>query len=168
MKVVRFGLGLAGAVTLSACAASVTAQPLPRTQHSGGNGARPVAGLVTHGHSQAGTVTGSFSRLGGPISFNGTQPAKQALSGTVQFIRSRSTSGRAQRGPVVIVTVRVGRSGNFSLRLPAGRYQVWGRSPSIIEVLPSGAQRETACSGPLSVTVIPHRTLRLAVTCIVP
>ncbi len=168
MKALRFGVGLAGALALSACATSATAQPPRHMQHSGGNAGRPVAGLVIQEHSQDGTVTGSFSRQGGPISFNGTQPAEQALSGTVQFIRSRSARTPAQRGRVVVVTVRVGRSGNFSLRLPAGRYQVWGRSPSIIEVLPSGAQRETACSGPLSVTVIPHRTLRLAVTCFVP
>ena len=109
-------------------------------------------------------MTGSFSRLGGPTSANGTQ----ALSGTVQFVRSRSARAPVQRDPVASVTVRVGRSGNFSVRLPAGRYQVWGRSPSIIEVLPSGAQRETPCSGPLSVTVIAHRTRRLAVTCVVP
>lgn len=168
MKVLRFGVGLAGALALSACATSVTAQPPRHALHSRGNAAGSVAGLVTHVHSQDGTVTGSFRRVGGPISFDGTQPAEQALSGTVQFIRSRSASGRAQRGPVVIVAVRVGRSGNFSLRLPAGRYQVSGRSPSIIEVLQTGAQRETACSGLQSVTVIPSRTLRLAVTCIVP
>jgi hypothetical protein len=168
MKLLRFGVGLAGALALSACATSVTAQPPRHAQHSRGNAARSVAGLVTQGHSQDGTVTGSFSRVGGPISSDGTQPAEQSLSGTVQFIRSRSARAPAQRGPVVIVTVRVGRSGKFSLRMPAGRYQVWGRSPSIIEVLPSGAQRETPCAGPLPVTVIPHRTLRLAVTCVVP
>ena len=168
MNGLRFGVCLAGALALSACATSVTAQPPRHTQHSEGNVARSVAGLVTRGRSQSGIVTGSFSRQGGSISANGTQPAEQALSGTVQFIGSRSARTPAPRGRVVIVTVRVGRSGNFAIRLPAGRYQVWGRSPSIIEVLPSGAQRETACSGPLSVTVRPHRSLRLAVTCDVP
>ena len=36
MKVLRFGVGLAGALALSACATSVTARPPRHAQHSGG------------------------------------------------------------------------------------------------------------------------------------
>jgi hypothetical protein len=76
------------------------------------------------------------------------------------------------------IEVRVGRSGAFSVSLPPGRYQVSGRSPSVVTVsngatvgvrgVIKGSEWEAPCSQPLSVTVTGHRTVRAAITCYVP
>lgn len=66
------------------------------------------------------------------------------------------------------VTVRVARSGWFSISLPPGRYDVAGRSPYVAEVTASGVERITACSQPLSVTVTARNTARITVICVVP
>jgi hypothetical protein len=105
-----------------------------------------------------GTVTGRFLREGGPLGPGGQQPAERPIQGTIQF-----TAAGHQ-----LITVRVGSSGTFSVSLPAGTYQVAGRSPRIIEVSSDGTQHETPCSQPLSVTVTARHTTKIAVTCIVP
>jgi hypothetical protein len=143
MKVTAWAPAAGLAVLLAACGAS---------------GQAPLAVMRTATHGDDGQVIGTFDRVGGPLGLGGKQPPTIRLMGTVQF-----TS--AQRG---MVAVRVGKSGRFSVWLPAGAYQVSGRSPSIIEVLPTGAQRVTTCSPAVPVTVVPHRTARIAVVCPVP
>jgi hypothetical protein len=82
-------------------------------------------------------------------------------------------------GPGDVVRLRVGKSGAFSLRLPAGTYAVTGRTPSIVEVSNGGAINaqgqvikghgtEAVCSVPLSVTVTPQHTSKITLTCVVP
>jgi hypothetical protein len=69
------------------------------------------------------------------------------------------------------VRVRAGRSENFTVGLPLGRYRVSGRSPAVMTVsngaavtdigqLLSGTAWEAPCSLPLSVTVTAHHTAR--------
>jgi hypothetical protein len=114
-------------------------------------------------------VTGKLVREGGPLGPGGQQPGERPLSGSVAF------SG----GPGEVIHVRVGESGAFSLRLPAGTYAVTGRSPSIITVSNGGmvnAQGQvikghatvSVCSTPASVTMTPPHTARLTLTCVVP
>jgi hypothetical protein len=107
--------------------------------------------------SPRGTVTGRFMLEGGPISLAGRQPSNRPIPGTVQF-----TDGRHR--PLL---AHVGRSGNFSVSLPPGRYTATSRSPRVIEVSNS-TNHETTCSQPLSVTVRPHHTTTITLTCIVP
>jgi hypothetical protein len=119
-------------------------------------------GATTGQHSVTATVTGKFVREGGPLGAGGQQPAEQPLSGTVLFIAGRHR-----------VTVHVGSSGTFSVRLPPGTYTVSGRSPSIVEVGTGTASgqattRETACSVPGPVTVTARHGTRITVACIVP
>lgn len=107
--------------------------------------------------SARGTVTGTLMLEGGPISPGGRLPGKRPIPGTVQF-----TDGRHQ--PVL---AHVDSSGDFSISLPAGSYVVSGRSPQVIQVS-NGASHEAPCSQPVSVTVTPRHTTRVALTCIVP
>jgi len=107
--------------------------------------------------SPRGTVTGRLMLEGGPISLAGRQPSNRPIPGTVQF-----ADGRHQ--PLL---AHVARSGNFSASLPPGRYTATGRSPRVIEVS-NGTNHETTCSQPLSVTVKPHHTTTITLTCIVP
>jgi len=104
------------------------------------------------------TVTGRFLIEGGPMRPGGGQPGERPLRGAVTFT---AAGGR-------IVSVPAGRSGTFSVGLAPGIYHVSGRSPEIMEVSSDGAQHETACSQPLTVHVAAQRTLKIAVTCIVP
>jgi hypothetical protein len=80
------------------------------------------------------------------------------LTGTLTF-------AAGHRG---MVAVHVGKTGRFSIGLPAGNYVVAGRTPSILEVLASGATVEQPCARSISVTVIAGRTVRLSVVCFVP
>ena len=116
-----------------------------------------TAGTVITGTGTT-TVTGRFLIEGGPVRPGGGQPGERPLRGTVTF------TAAGQRP----VSVLVGRSGTFSVALLPGTYHVVGRSPAIVEVSGSGAQHETACSNPLTAHVTGQRTLKIAVTCIVP
>ena len=116
---------------------------------------------ITSAHASRadeGRIIGTFIRAGGPLGPGGMQPPDRPLTGTVQF--------RAAHHPTV--AVRVGKSGTFTVWLPAGTYRVSGRSPSILEVLASGATRESPCSVPQQVAVVTGRALRISVTCSVP
>jgi hypothetical protein len=136
------------ALVLTACGSAAAGQ------HPGGPALTTSAGAHV---SQDGVVAGRFQRVGGPIGAQGQQPAAVLLSGTVQFSRGRQRTD-----------AHVGRSGRFSVALPAGSYRVRGRTPSIEEQLPSGHVRQTWCSAPVSVTVKAGRTEQIAVTCPVP
>ncbi len=105
-----------------------------------------------------GRIIGTFIRAGGPLGPGGKQPRDRPLAGTVQFFAAHHPT----------IAVRVGRSGRFAVSLPAGTYRVSGRSPSILEVLASGATRESACSAEQQVAVVTGRTLQISVTCPVP
>ena len=93
-----------------------------------------------HG-AAAGQVAGRLLREGGPLGSGGQQPGLRPMPGAVAF-----TAPGHRR-----VTVRVGNSGIFSVRLPPGRYQVSG-----------------PCSRPRPVTVTAHHTAHVQIICIVP
>jgi len=105
-----------------------------------------------------GTVTGKFIRVGGPIAVGAPQPKVVRLSGVISFTRPGHN----------VSTVKVDKSGTFSVRLAAGTYAVSGRSPSLTVASGGGRGREMRCSIPLSVQVQPGRTSKIAVTCPVP
>jgi hypothetical protein len=92
-----------------------------------------------------GDVSGRFLMEGGPLGPGGQQPPERAISGRVTFTAAGGHD----------VTVRV------------GRYEVSGRSPSLVEVS-DGSDLELPCSPPLSVTVTAGHTATITVTCIVP
>jgi hypothetical protein len=128
------------ALLLTGCAAAGT-QAAARTQAP----ARTQA---------AGHLTGKLVMEGGPLGPGGRQPGQRPIPGTVTF----TAPGHRQ------VTVQVGRSGAFSLRLPPGKYQVSGRSPSIVGT----GSTELPCSQPLMVTVTARHPATVTVACIVP
>ena len=105
----------------------------------------------------AGRLAGKLVMEGGPMGPGGTQPGERPMSGTVTFTRAGHQA----------VTVKVGSSGEFSVPLPPGRYQVSGRSPDIMEV-DGGHSRELPCSQPSSVVVSAGNTATLTLACIVP
>jgi len=90
-----------------------------------------------------GDVAGRLVRVGGPPSQGGQggQPSLRPMPGTVTF--ASAAHGR--------VTVRVGNSGTFSVRLPPGRYRVSG-----------------PCSRPMPVTVTARHTTHVKIICVVP
>jgi hypothetical protein len=107
--------------------------------------------------SPSGRVTGKLLIEGGPIGPGGQQPGERPIPGTVQFTRS----GRRP------VTARADSSGSFSATLPAGTYDVSGRSALITDAS-NGGRRQTPCSQPLSVSVTSQHTTTITLTCIVP
>jgi uncharacterized cupredoxin-like copper-binding protein len=94
---------------------------------------------------------------GGPLEPGGQQPGERPMSGTVTFTAAGHQA----------VTVTVGSSGEFSVSLPPGRYQVSGRSPGIMEV-DGGRSRELPCSQPTAVVVAAGQAGTLTLACIVP
>jgi hypothetical protein len=99
-------------------------------------------GLV---HPAQGTVHGTFERAGGPAMVKhgkATTPVVP-LAGTVTFTN----------GSVSKISISVGSSGTFSIRLPPETYAVTGAS---------GGQ---ACSVPLTARVRAGETSRISVLC---
>jgi hypothetical protein len=86
-----------------------------------------------------GEVAGRLVRVGGPPGPGG-QAGQQPMPGTVTFASAEHR-----------VTVRVGKSGRFSVQLPPGRYRVSG-----------------PCSRPSPVTVTARRTAHVKIICVVP
>jgi len=164
VKQSRWLLGVAVALALVGCATRPQASSQePSTGKTAAGSAAATASIstgqpTTRRTADQGKVVGIFLREGGPLGPGLHQPALEPLWGTVQFTPRH---GQA-------IAVRVGSSGLFAVWLPAGRYVVSGRTSLIVEQLPSGAQRDAPCSLPLSVTVEPGRTVRIAVTCAVP
>ena len=156
MNLLRAVIGAVAVLILAACVAGT---PHSASQHA----------AVTGHTSARGMVPGRFLLEGGPISPDGRQPGERPIAGTVLF----------SAGPGQAVRVRVGKSGTFSIRLPAGTYHVSGRSPSVMQVsngavigaggkLISGREHERPCTQQQTVTVASGQTARIAVTCIVP
>jgi len=151
---------LDGIRRLSACAA-VLAMAL-----AGCGTARALDHLPGHIITGQGHVAGRFLIWGGTL--KQSQSGPRPIRGVVTF-----TAAGHQR-----VKVRVGPSGVFSASLPPGRYQVSGRSPSVMTVsngavvgvhgLIKGSEWESPCSQPLSVTITAHHTVRASVICYVP
>lgn len=140
MNRVQAVAGIGAALLLAACAA-------------------PAAHVTsTSSEGSYGTVTGQFLREGGPIGRGGQQPAVVRLQGMVTFTAAHHRQ----------VNVRVGRSGDFAVRLPAGKYNVSGRSPGVIEVTSDGKDHETPCSAPMTVTVSTGHVAKIRVVCNVP
>ena len=135
------------ALMLTACGGGL------RGPHAG-----PTTGMRTPAQGGNGKVVGTFIRVGGPLGAGGKQPPSIPLSGTLSF-----SAGHRRA-----VAVRVGKSGRFSVWLPAGTYDVSGRSPSIIEMLASGATLESQCSQQVPVAVVAARTVHISVICAVP
>ena len=108
-------------------------------------------------HPATGHLAGKLVMEGGPLGPGGQQPGERPMSGTVTF----TAAGRQA------VTVTVGSSGEFSVPLPPGLYQVSGRSPDIMEV-DGGRSRELPCSQLTPVVVTAGQTGTLTLTCIVP
>jgi len=108
-------------------------------------------------HPATGHLAGKLVMEGGPLGPGGQQPGERPMSGTVTF----TAAGRQA------VTVTVGSSGEFSVPLPPGRYQVSGRSPDIREV-DGGHSRELPCSQPSPVVVSAGNTAAVTLACVVP
>jgi hypothetical protein len=118
----------------------------------------PAACSAAHDSApSAGTVTGRLVLEGGPLGPNGQQPGIRPIGGTVRFTGGQFGS----------VTVRTTSSGVFSVRLPAGRYQVSDRSPRVQLVSADGTSREE-WSTPVWVTVTAQHTTTITLTSIVP
>jgi len=147
MKLTTWMPALALALMLTSCEAS---GPAP---HAG-----PTPTMRTRAQGDEGRVVGSFTRVGGPLGAGGQQPPSVPLSGTVSFSAAHRRT----------VAVRVGKSGWFAVSLPAGAYSVSGSSPSLLELLASGATRESPCSQQVTVTAVASKTVRIAVICAVP
>ena len=105
----------------------------------------------------SGHLRGKLVMEGGPLGQGGKQPGERPMSGTV-------TLTAAGHQPV---TVKVGSSGTFSVPLPAGRYQVSGASPEVMEI-DGGRSREVPCSQPTSAVVAAGQTATITLTCVVP
>jgi hypothetical protein len=134
-------------LTVAACGVSA-----PRPQ------AGPPAEQHTSPHSGDSKVVGAFIRVGGPLGQGGKQPPTVPLSGTLSF-----SAGHRRT-----IAVRVGKSGRYSVWLPADTYLVSGRSPSMLEVSASGATRESPCSREIRLTIAVGKTMRIDVICPVP
>ena len=103
-----------------------------------------------------GTVVGKLVFQGGPIHAGGRQPGQRPAPGTVRF------TGEHRR-----ITVHVTSSGSFSVRLPAGRYNVFDRSPRVLEMGADGAGHQVWSHVAL-VTVTPHHTTKITLAFIAP
>jgi hypothetical protein len=137
MKPLRISACLLGGLLLTGLAAGCAS-----------TGAQPPA---------SGHLTGRLVMEGGPMGPGGKQPGERPMSGAVTF----TAAGHQP------VTVKVGSSGRFSVPLPAGRYQVSGRSPDITEI-DGGHSRELPCSSPTSAVVTAGQTATITLACIVP
>jgi hypothetical protein len=123
----------------------------------------PGSGPAGHGHPPAGhtqrpadgRITGKFQRVGGPLGPGGKQPPVVALSGTMRFTRAGHQT----------ITVRVGKSGRFAVRLAPGTYRVSGRTP---DIRGEPGDAEATCSLPGAVTVRAGAVRHVTVVCAVP
>jgi len=104
-----------------------------------------------------GTVAGRLMFEGGPLQAGGRQAAPRPIPGTVQF-----ASGHHWH-----ITVHVTGSGRFSVQLPAGRYDVFYRSPRLLQIGTDGVGHQT-WSHAAPVTVIPHHTTNTTLTFTAP
>jgi hypothetical protein len=96
-------------------------------------------------HPAVGTVHGTFERADGPaiVKHGKATTPVTPLAGTVTFTN----------GSVSKVSISVGSSGTFSIRLPPGTYAV------------SGVSGGQACSVPLTARVRARETSRILVLC---
>ncbi len=134
---------LAALLLLTACAADPAQNPADPAQAPAG---------PAHG-----TVTGRLVREGGPLGPGGQPPGTHPIQGTVRF-----TSGLHQ-----VINVQTSRAGTFSVRLPAGRYQVSDRSPRLLLAGADGISRQI-WSRPVTVIVTAHHVTRVTLASIVP
>jgi hypothetical protein len=139
-------VGLLTAALLAGCAVSGPADS-PGTA---------AASRRTPAVALRGLVTGTLRLEGGPMRPGGQQPERRPTPGTIQFAR----------GGHRMISTRAGHSGTFSIRLRAGTYRVSGGSPRV--TAGSRTDRETACSQPVTVAVIPGHTVHISLVCIVP
>jgi hypothetical protein len=145
----HFGAGvltvlvLAGGAACGGANVPLAAQPAESTHHH----------AATH---KTGTIRGRFvifGTMGRP-----GQAVDHPARGTLTF-----TSGRHR-----VLVIRVDRSGSFTVRLSPGTYRVYGRTPQLITVTGSGAQREDKVTLSHPVTVAAGHITKIAVRAIVP
>jgi hypothetical protein len=116
----------------------------------------PGVALAVHPvHPADGRVLGKFVRVGGPLGPGGKQPEDVPLPGTMRFTRA----GHAA------ITVPVGNTGTFAVRLAPGRYRVSGTTPNITGE-PGNTQSTCSLSGTLAVPA--GLTRHVTVVCAVP
>jgi len=144
-------------VLLTACATSGPAEHVGAATSTSASAMHTSAAMRAT-TSDDGTVTGTFTRVGGPLLPTGKQPRPVPLPGTVIFSASHHR----------MVAVRVGKSGRFSVSLLAGSYLVIGRSPAVGGASPSGALSGPPCSPPAPVDVVARHTVHVSVVCTVP
>jgi hypothetical protein len=121
-------------------------------------GAIPGPGASAPGHAQRpadGRVAGKFERVGGPIQPGTLQSPVVPLSGTMRFARPGHDP----------ISVKVGRTGAFSVSLAPGVYHVSGRTPDITG---EPGNVPATCSLPGAVTVSTGATRHITVVCAVP
>jgi hypothetical protein len=107
-----------------------------------------------------GRVSGAFVREGGPLGAGGKQPPVVRLRGVITFTAAHRRTVRAQTN----------KRGWFSVALAPGEYSVYGKSPSIRQVGPSGRGpgHEVRCSQPYTVRVTSRHIDKIKVVCAVP
>jgi hypothetical protein len=149
---------LAGTCLALAVTACGSAAPAPHAHPPSHTGAATTTAPAANTSPVQGTVTGTFTRAGGPLGADGAQPPTIPLRGTVSFVAGRQHT----------FAVAVGKTGLFSVQLPPGHYVVSGRSPSILGMSPTGAIVESTCSPSFPVTIVAGRTVHVSVVCPVP
>ena len=145
---------------LRICACTVTGLLLSGLAAGCASAGGASAGGASAGGSvrpATGHLTGKLVMEGGPLGPGGQQPGERPMSGTVTFTAAGHHA----------VTVEVGASGEFSVPLSPGSYQVSGRSPDVMEV-DGGHSRELPCSQPASVVVSAGTTATITLACVVP
>jgi hypothetical protein len=143
---------------LTACATNALGTHQEVAISTGASAMHSSAPAMRASTSNDGIVTGTFTRVGGPLLPGGKQPIPVPLTGTVIFSAGHHRT----------LAVRIGKTGRFSVALPAGTYSVTGRSPSLGGLSASGALTGPPCGPPAPVTVASARTVHVSVVCPVP
>lgn len=112
-----------------------------RAGGGGAGGTRGGGGTAASGTVTSGTVTGRLVVRGGVLRTDG--PDARPIPGLIEFARAGHR----------VLTVRAGRSGRFSARLPAGTYRITDRT------------RLGSCSHPHSVTVTARHATPITLAC---
>jgi hypothetical protein len=125
----------------------------PAGVRSAGGGSDGIAA------SRTGVITGRMEMSG--VTLKG--PFVSPVRGTVAFTRP----GHRVR------VVQVGRSGTFAVHLPPGTYHVFGRSPMLVQVGPSGVvggpgSTESPIRLGYAVTVTAGHTIKIVINAVVP
>jgi hypothetical protein len=122
---------------------------------SGSSSSPPGSLAANQPRPSYGHVVGKFERVGGPAQPGTGQTLTVPLSGTIRFTRAGHKT----------VTVRVGKTGLFSVRLAPGVYRVSGRTPDIVGE-PGNVDATCPIFRPVAITT--GMTRHVTVVCSVP